>query len=95
LPHQLSGGERQRVAIARSIVNRPAVILADEPTGNLDSVNGKQIIDLLFDLHKARDVTLVLVTHDPILAAACARQIGIKDGRLSEKAPARLRKAAR
>jgi putative ABC transport system ATP-binding protein len=95
LPHQLSGGERQRVAIARSIVNRPAVILADEPTGNLDSVSGKQIINLLFELHKTRGVTLVLVTHDQPLAAACARHVGIKDGRLSERAPARLREAAR
>ena len=60
LPHQLSGGERQRVAIARSIVNRPNLILADEPTGNLDSVNSNQIIDLLFDLQKTRGVTLVL-----------------------------------
>ena len=91
LPHQLSGGERQRVAIARSIVNRPTSLLADEPTGNLDSVNGKQIIDLLFDLHKTRGMTLVLVTHDPNLAAACARQVGIKDGRLSERGHARLR----
>jgi len=91
LPHQLSGGERQRVAIARSIVNRPTLLLADEPTGNLDSANGKQIIDLLFDLHKTRGVTPVLVTHDPNLAAACERQVGIKDGRLSERGRARLR----
>jgi predicted ABC-type transport system involved in lysophospholipase L1 biosynthesis ATPase subunit len=95
LPHQLSGGERQRVAIARSIVNRPAAIFADEPTGNLDSINGKQIVDLLFDLHKTRGVTLVLVSHDTGLAAACARQVGIKDGRLSEKPSVRLREAAR
>ena len=90
LPHQLSGGERQRVAIARSIVNRPNLILADEPTGNLDSVNGNQIIDLLFNLHKTRGVTLVLVTHDTGLAAACAR-----DGRLSERGPVRRWEAAR
>ena len=95
LPHQLSGGERQRVAIARSIVNRPNLILADEPTGNLDSVNGTAIIDLLFDLHQTRGVTLVLVTHDTGLAAACARQVGIKDGRLSERASARRREVAR
>jgi len=95
MPHQLSGGERQRVAIARSIVNRPNLILADEPTGNLDSVNGNQIIELLFDLHKTRGVTLVLVTHDTGLAAACARQVGIKDGRLSERGPVRRREAAR
>jgi putative ABC transport system ATP-binding protein len=95
LPHQLSGGERQRVAIARSIVNRPTLILADEPTGNLDSVNGTAIIDLLFDLHRTRGVTLVLVTHDASLAAACARQVGIKDGRLSERASVRRREVAR
>ncbi len=94
LPHQLSGGERQRVAIARSIVNQPNLILADEPTGNLDSVNGNQIIDLLFDLHKKRGVTLVLVTHDTGLAAACARQVGIKDGHLSERSTAWRREAA-
>jgi putative ABC transport system ATP-binding protein len=95
LPHQLSGGERQRVAIARSIVNRPNLILADEPTGNLDSVNGNQIIKLLFELHKTRGVTLVLVTHDTGLAAACARQVAIKDGRLSERGLVRRREAAR
>jgi putative ABC transport system ATP-binding protein len=83
------------VAIARSIVNRPNLILADEPTGNLDSVNGNQIIDLLFDLHKMRGVTLVLVTHDAALAAACGRQVGIKDGRLSQLASAQRRKVAR
>lgn len=95
LPQQMSGGERQRVAIARSIVNQPAVILADEPTGNLDSANGKQIIDLLFDLHARRGVTLVLVTHDQKLASACARQVGIKDGSLSEKTRARAGEPAR
>jgi ABC-type lipoprotein export system ATPase subunit len=93
LPHQLSGGERQRVAIARSIVNRPTLILADEPTGNLDSVNGTAIMDLLFDLHQARGVTLVLVTHDARLARRCARQIEIKDGRIFEKSSRRLREA--
>ena len=91
LPHQLSGGERQRVAIARSIVNRPNLILADEPTGNLDSVNGATIMDLLFDLHQTRKVTLVLVTHDAHLAAHCAQQIRIKDGRVTEPTPLRRR----
>jgi predicted ABC-type transport system involved in lysophospholipase L1 biosynthesis ATPase subunit len=94
LPHQLSGGERQRVAIARSIVNRPTLILADEPTGNLDSVNGTAIMDLLFDLHRARGVTLVLVTHDAHLAARCARQVRIKDGRLTELERPKLREVA-
>ena len=94
LPHQLSGGERQRVAIARSIVNRPNLILADEPTGNLDSVNGAAIMDLLFDLHQARKVTLVLVTHDAHLASQCARQIGIKDGRVTEQTSLRRREVA-
>jgi predicted ABC-type transport system involved in lysophospholipase L1 biosynthesis ATPase subunit len=94
LPHQLSGGERQRVAIARSIVNRPAVILADEPTGNLDSVNGAAIMDLLFDLHWTRGVTLVLVTHDAHVADRCARQVRIKDGRLIELGRPKLSEAA-
>jgi putative ABC transport system ATP-binding protein len=94
LPHQLSGGERQRVAIARSIVNRPNLILADEPTGNLDSVNGAAIMDLLFDLHQARKVTLVLVTHDAHLASQCARQIRIKDGRVTEQTSLRRRQVA-
>jgi len=94
LPHQLSGGERQRVAIARSIVNRPNLILADEPTGNLDSVNGTAIIDLLFDLHQTRGVTLVLVTHDARLAGHCARQVRITDGRVSERSSLRRREAA-
>jgi len=94
LPHQLSGGERQRVAIARSIVNRPTLILADEPTGNLDSVNGAAIMDLLFDLHRERGVTLVLVTHDVHLADRCAQQVRIKDGLLTEQARLKLRKMA-
>jgi putative ABC transport system ATP-binding protein len=85
LPHELSGGERQRVAIARSIVNNPTLILADEPTGNLDSVNGAAIMDLLFDLHRARGVTLVIVTHDPGHAKRCARRIQIKDGQVFEQ----------
>ena len=82
LPHELSGGERQRVAIARSIVNRPVLILADEPTGNLDSVNAKAIMDLLFELQRERHVTLVVVTHEPQHAMRCARQIEIRDGRI-------------
>jgi putative ABC transport system ATP-binding protein len=88
LPHELSGGERQRVAIARSIVNRPVLILADEPTGNLDSVNAQAIMDLLFELQRERQVTLVVVTHEPQHAMRCARQIEIRDGRIQGE-PAR------
>lgn len=79
-PSELSGGERQRVAIARSLVNRPSVLLADEPTGNLDSVSAVQIIDLLLELHHRLGVTLVLVTHDPSVAERASRVIQMKDG---------------
>jgi putative ABC transport system ATP-binding protein len=80
LPQELSGGERQRVAIARSIINNPALILADEPTGNLDSVNASAILDLLFDLQRARGATLVMVSHAPDQVVRCSRQIKMKDG---------------
>jgi putative ABC transport system ATP-binding protein len=89
LPHELSGGERQRVAIARSIINNPALILADEPTGNLDSVNATAILDLLFDLKRARGATLVMVTHEPSYAERCARQVRIKDGNVYDQRLAR------
>jgi putative ABC transport system ATP-binding protein len=82
LPHKLSGGERQRVAIARSIVNRPTLVVADEPTGNLDTANSAAIMDLLFDLHATQGTTLVIVTHDPKHAARCRRQIEIRDGKV-------------
>jgi ABC-type lipoprotein export system ATPase subunit len=82
LPHELSGGERQRVAIARSIINKPELILADEPTGNLDSANASAILDLLFDLQRARGASLVMVSHAPDQARRCARQINMKDGKV-------------
>jgi len=81
-PSELSGGERQRVAIARGLANQPSVVLADEPTGNLDSESALQIIDLLLDLHRKLSVTLVLVTHDPAIAARASRIIRMKDGRV-------------
>lgn len=81
-PTQLSGGEQQRVAIARAFANQPTILLADEPTGNLDSKNGAHIFELMTGLHSSRNVTLVLVTHDGHLAAQAQRQIVLKDGRV-------------
>jgi len=85
-PSQLSGGEQQRVALARAAAPRPALILADEPTGNLDSATGTAIIDLLFGLRDRDGATLVLVTHDPDLAARCDRVISLGDGRIAPAA---------
>lgn len=80
----LSGGQKQRLVIARAIVNEPSIIFADEPTGNLDSVTGEKIEDLLFAYNKKKNVTLIIVTHDDELAAKCDMQIRIKDGEIEE-----------
>lgn len=80
--NDLSGGQKQRVCIARALVNNPAVIFADEPTGNLDSATGKLVEDLLFNLNREKGITLIVVTHDDDLAKRCHRQIHIKDGQL-------------
>ena len=81
-PSQLSGGEQQRVAIARALANNPSILLADEPTGNLDSRTGGQVIDLLLRIHRARKSTLVLVTHDPEIAAIADLTISLRDGQV-------------
>ncbi len=81
-PGQLSGGEQQRVALARAVARRPKLLLADEPTGNLDGATGTQIIDLMFDLHRERDTTLLLITHDEKLARRCDRIVTMADGRV-------------
>jgi putative ABC transport system ATP-binding protein len=81
-PSQLSGGEQQRVAIARALANDPPIVLADEPTGNLDSVTGRQVIDLLVSINRTRGRTLVLVTHDAELAAFADEAIALRDGRV-------------
>lgn len=81
-PSQLSGGEQQRVAIARAFVHRPALLFADEPTGNLDSKNGAVVLELLKELHAEAKSTLIVVTHDPEVAARAERQIHLKDGEI-------------
>lgn len=86
-PAQLSGGEQQRVALARAFVANPAVILADEPTGNLDTATGKHVMDHLFAMQQQQGTTLVLITHDAALAARCARQVCMADGTMTNTCP--------
>ncbi|MGC1454695.1 MAG: ABC transporter ATP-binding protein [Nitrospirota bacterium] len=81
-PHQLSGGEKQRCAICRALINEPRIIFADEPTGNLDSINGKAVLDLLLELHREKGATLVLVTHSMSIAAKAGRVVLLRDGRI-------------
>ncbi len=89
-PAQLSGGEQQRVALARALAPSPAILVADEPTGNLDEATGESIVDLMFALKRARGATLVLVTHDLSLAARCDRTIGLRSGQIE---PAKAKSA--
>ena len=81
-PNAMSGGERQRVALARALIHQPMLMVADEPTGNLDSQTGEAVADLLFELNQENDATLILVTHDPALAARCERQVRLHEGQL-------------
>ncbi|MEN3335789.1 MAG: putative transport system ATP-binding protein [Blastocatellia bacterium] len=87
-PAQLSGGEQQRVAIARAFANNPTILLADEPTGNLDSKNGRHVLEMMVEMNRRRRATLVLVTHDHELAALADRQIALREGRVSSDSQA-------
>ncbi len=87
LPSRLSGGEQQRVAIARALINAPGLLLADEPTGNLDSETSTEIMQLLLDLQAERQMTIVVATHDPMVATRCQRIIRLQDGRVTEDFP--------
>jgi putative ABC transport system ATP-binding protein len=89
-PAQLSGGEQQRVALARALAPDPAILVADEPTGNLDDATGASIIELMFALKRERGATLIVVTHDPALASKCERKIRLRSGRIEDAAAAAL-----
>ena len=94
-PGQLSGGEQQRVALARALAPEPPILVADEPTGNLDEATGRQVMDLIFSVHRARGTTLVLVTHDAALARRCSRVLRLRSGVIEEDTKAVLEVAAR
>jgi putative ABC transport system ATP-binding protein len=94
-PGQLSGGEQQRVALARAVAPQPDILLADEPTGNLDTETGAKVIELLFGLQRRRGATLLLITHDPALARRCDRIIHLADGRITHEEVSQNRAAAK
>jgi ABC-type lipoprotein export system ATPase subunit len=83
-PNQLSGGQSQRVAIARALIQKPSILLADEPTGNLDSKTGKEILEVFHDLNRQTGVTVILVTHDPVIARTASRIVRLADGEIAE-----------
>ncbi|MCL2280292.1 ABC transporter ATP-binding protein [Candidatus Saccharibacteria bacterium] len=93
--NDLSGGQKQRVCIARALINNPVVIFADEPTGNLDSTTGAMVENLLFNLNKEKNITLIIVTHDEDLAARCSRQIHLKDGKIIQDSVTTNKKGGR